>query len=146
MELYWKLNLLMANEVAFVSLTIKHRREGISSGSGMNVWLQHLNSWRQSWDCFICPMWVCRGPAGSNQVEEGESIPPLPYPPPSPTAGTRLLKFVSQVSSLASQKSGGGLQSDRDASKGPPHNTERKKKRERLNHIRIFFFQKWLKN
>lgn len=124
-------------------MTINHCREGnIRQQHGYLTW-QHLNSWRQSWTCFIHPMWMHIGPAGSNQVEAGiyrENNRPhhMQNEPPS-NSSDRLLKFVSQVSSPASQeRSEGGLQPDGDASKRSPQHRHNKKKKGLITFYEYF--------
>lgn len=56
-----------------------------------------------------------------------------------------MLKFVSHVSSPASQeRSEGGLQPDGDASKGSPNNTGTTGKKENLNHV-LYIFSEMVK-
>lgn len=102
--------------------------------------LQHRNSWRQSWKCFVCPVWMYSGSAGSNQVELAECRIGSAPPP-------NRLQLVSQVSSPASQeRSEGGLQPDGDASNGPT-TTQAQQKKEKFESRFIHSFRNgWKEN
>lgn len=83
------------------------------------------------------------GPAGSNQVKAGEyrvhsRLQHMQNEPPTNSSAS-LLKFVSQVSSPASQeRSEGGLQPDGDASKWSPQHRHKKKKKGLITFYEYF--------
>lgn len=125
-------------------MTINHRRGG-------NIRQQHeylsAASEQQSWTCLIRPVWMCSGPAGSEQVKAGgcrarSAFQHVQNEPPTDSRDG-LLKVVSRVPSPASQGgSEGGLQPDGAASKRSPQHRRNGKKKSLITFYT--FFQKLL--